>query len=87
MYCLYVGSMKTPLDNQGNGGNKFAGTPRPPKSSMGIDGSLDTALMCWYCKDINHKLDNFKWLQCKLACKCAAMQGIVTEESLKTNHH
>ena len=84
---MFIGNKKTPTDNQSNGGNKFAGTPRPPKPSMGINGSLNATLACQYCKDNGNELDNCKWLQCKLACKHAATQGIVTEESLNTNHH
>ena len=87
MSCLYVGNKKTPSDNQSNGGSKFAGIPRPPKPSLGIDGSLDTTLICWYCKDTGHELDNCKQLLHKLAHECTTMQDVVTEESLNTNHH
>ena len=59
-------------------------TPRPPKPSMEIDGSLNTNLMCQYCEDISQELDNCKGLQQKLAHKHAAMWSIVTEESLNT---
>ena len=65
MSCLYVGNKKTPPSNA-NSGNKFMGTPRPPKPSAGVDGSLDNNLMCRYCKDTGHELDNCKWLQNKL---------------------
>ena len=51
MSCLYVGNRKTQMENTSNSGKKFMGTPRPPKPSMGIDGSLDTNLTCWYCRD------------------------------------
>ena len=73
MSCLYVGNKKTPKSNTSNGGKKFMGTPRPPKPSMGVDGSLDINLTCQYCKDTGHKLENCKQLQNKLACKCTAM--------------
>ena len=86
MSCLYVGNKKTPPSNT-NSGNKFMGTPRPPKPSAGVDGLLDNNLMCWYCKDTRHKLDNCKWLQNKLAHECTAMQSVATEESLNTKHH
>ena len=81
MSSLYVCSKKTPTDNQSNCGNKFAGTPRPPKPSMGIDGSLDITLTCQYCNDTGQELDNCKWLLYKLTHKCTAMQGILTEVS------
>ena len=87
MSCLYVGNKKTPVNNNINNGKKFMGTPRPPKPSVGVGGSLDNNLMCWYCKDTRHELDNCKWLQKKLAHKCAAMQSIVTEEMLNTKCH
>ena len=85
MSCLYVGKKKT-LSNS-NSGKKFMGTPRPPKPLAGVDGSLDNNLTCQYCKDTGHELDNCKQLQNKLAHECAAMQSIVTEESLNTNCH
>ena len=50
---------------------------------MGVDGSLDINLTCWYSKDTGHELENCKQLQNKLANECAATQSIVTEESLK----
>ena len=52
---------------------------------MGVDG-LNTTLKCQYSKDTGHKLDSCKQHQCKLANDHTAMQGIVTEESLKSNH-
>ena len=86
MSCLYVGNKKTPPSTT-NSGKKFMGTPRPPKPSAGVDGSLENNLMCWYCRDTRHKLENCKWLQNKLAHKCAATWSIATEESLNTKHH
>ena len=87
MSCLYVGSKKTPTDSKSDGGNKSVGTAKASKPSMGIDGSLDVNLMCRYCKDTGHDLDNCKWLQQKLAHEHAAMQSTVTQEMLNTNHH
>ena len=85
MSCLYVGGKKTPMDSESNGGKKFIGTPRPPTPSMGVDGSWDVSLTCWYCKDTGHELENCKQLQQKLVHKHAAMWSIVTEESLTPN--
>ena len=87
MSCLYVGNKKTPTENTCNSGKKFMGTPRPPKPSMQVDGSLDTNLTCWYCKDTRHKLENCKWLHNKLAHEHAAMPSIATEKSLNIKHH
>ena len=86
MSCLNVGDKKT-LTNTNNSGKIFMGTPRPPKPSVGVDGSLDTNLTCQYCKDTGHELDNCKQPQKKLAHEHAAMQSIVTEELLNTKHH
>ena len=86
MSCQYVGNKKT-LPSTSNSCKKFMGTPRPPKPLAGVDGSLGNNLMCWYCKDTRHKLDNCKWLQNKLACKHAAMWSSATEELLNTNCH
>ena len=87
MSCLYVSNKKNPMENNSNSGKKFMGTPRPPKPLVGVDGSLDNNLTCWYCKDTGHKLDNCKQLQNKLAHEHAAMQSIATEESLNPKHH
>ena len=86
MSCLYVGDKKI-QPNKIQSGNKFMGIPRPPKPSAGVDGSLDNNLTCWYCKDTGHELENCRQLKNKLVCKHAAMQSIVTEESLNLNHH
>ena len=87
MFCLYVGDKKTPVNNNSNSGKKFMGTCRPPKPSVGVDGSLDNNLICQYCKDTGHKLDNCKQLQNKLSHEHAATQSIATEESLNTKHN
>ena len=63
------------------------GTPRPLKPSAGVDGSLDNNLMCPYCKDMGHELENCKQLQNKLTHEHAATQSVVTEELLNTKHH
>ena len=86
MSCLYVGDKKT-QPSKTDSGNKFMGTPRPPKPSAGVEWSLDNNLTCWYCKDTGHELENCKQLKNKLVCRHAAMQSIVTEESLNPNRH
>ena len=86
MSCLYVGNKKNPPSTI-NSGNKFMGIPRPPKPSAGVDGSLDNNLTCWYYKDTGHELENCRWLKNKLARECAAMQSIMTEESLNCKCH
>ena len=86
MSCLYVGDKKI-QPSKTNSGNKFMGTPRPPKPSAGVDGSLENNLTCRYCKDTGHELENCRQLKNKLAHKHAATQSIVTEESLNLNCH
>ena len=86
MSCLYVGDKKT-QPSKIESGSKFIGTPRPPKPSAGVDGSLDNNLTCRYYKDTGHELENCRQLKNKLARECAAMQSIVTEESLNLNRH
>ena len=56
MSCLYVGDKKTPMENNSNSCKKFIGTPRPPKPSVEVDGSLNNNLTCWYCKENGHEL-------------------------------
>ena len=86
MSCLYVGDKKT-QPSKIESGSKFMGTPRPPKPSAGVDGSLINNLTCQYCKDTGHELENCRQLKNKLAHKHAAMQSIVTEELLNLNCH
>ena len=45
MSCLYVGDKKA-QPSKIESGSKFMGTPRPPKPSAGVDGSLDNNLTC-----------------------------------------
>ena len=78
MSCLYVGNKKTLTDNPSNGGKTLVGTPRPSKSPMGIERSLDVNLTYQYCKDTGNELDNCKWPLQTLAHKCTAMQSIAT---------
>ena len=71
MSCLHVGDKKMSSSNT-NRGNKFMWHPETPKPSAKVDGSLDSNLMCQYCKDTWHELENCKWLQNKSASKCGA---------------
>ena len=45
----------------------YLGKPRPSKLALGIDGSLDPELSCWYCKDTGHLKENCVKLNRKLA--------------------
>ena len=39
-------------------GRPYLGKPRPSKLALGIDGSLNPELSCWYCKDTGHLKEN-----------------------------
>ena len=78
--CMWATRKIHPV--RSHSGNKFMGTPRPPKPSAGVDRSLHNNLTCQYCKDTGHELENCRWLKNELACKCTATQSIATEESL-----
>ena len=39
-------------------GKPYLGKPRAPKLALGIDGSLNPKLTCWYCKDTGHLKEN-----------------------------
>ena len=56
-------------DNNTSGytGKPYLGKPRPPKLTLGIDGSLDPELSCWYCKDTGHLKENCVKLNRRLA--------------------
>ena len=36
----------------------YLGKPHPSQLAPGVDGSLDSALTCWYCKDTSHLKEN-----------------------------
>ena len=48
-------------------GKPYLGKPRPSKLALGIDGSLDPELSCWYCKDTGHLKENCIKLNRRLA--------------------
>ena len=45
----------------------YLGKPRPLKLALGIDGSLNPELSCWYCKDTSHLKENCIKLNRRLA--------------------
>ena len=51
-------------------GRPYLGKPRPSKLALGIDGSLDPELSCWYCKDTCHLKENCIKLNRRLALEC-----------------
>ena len=36
----------------------YLGRPHPSQLALGVDGSLDPSLSCWYCKDTGHLKEN-----------------------------
>ena len=48
-------------------GRPYLGKARPSKLALGIDGSLDPELSCWYCKDTGHLKENCIKLNRRLA--------------------
>ena len=45
----------------------YLGKPYPSQLVPGVDGSLDPALTCWYCKDTSHLKENCVKLTQQLA--------------------
>ena len=59
----------TKPDNSPSGYNSkpYLGKPHPSQLAPGVDGSLDLALTCWYCKDTGHLKENCVKLTQQLA--------------------
>ena len=51
---INVGNNPQKGDSSGYNGKPYLGKPRSSKLALGIDGSLDPELSCWYCKDTGH---------------------------------
>ena len=67
---INVGNKPQKSDTDGtNGyiGKPYLGKPRPPKLTLGIDGSLDPEISCQYCKDTSHLKENCVKLDRRLA--------------------
>ena len=50
----------------------YLGMPREPQVTLGMDGSLNPALSCKYCKDTGHNMSNCTKVKRKEALKAAA---------------
>ena len=48
-------------------GKPYLGKPRPSKLALGINGSLNPEVFCWYCKDTGHLKENCIKLNRRLA--------------------
>ena len=49
---------KTYSSSSGYTDKPYLGKPHPCQLAPGVDGLLDPALTCWYCKDIGHIKEN-----------------------------
>ena len=64
---INVGNNPKTGESSGYTGKPYLGKPRPSKLALGIDGSLDPKLFCWYCKDTSHLKENCIKLNRRLA--------------------
>ena len=70
----FIPSQQKPQVSQGTNpfGKPYLGTPREPQVTPGVDGSLNPALSCKYCKDMGHDVSNCAKVKRKEALKAAA---------------
>ena len=71
---LKVNSQPMTKGGSGNNGNGYVIWPylensQPSQLAPGANGSLNTDLECWYCKDTSHHVENHIKLNCQLAWK------------------
>ena len=66
---LNINVDKRPQQTEASGytGRPYLGKPRPSKLALGINGSLNPELSCWYCKDTSHLKENCIKLNRRLA--------------------
>ena len=64
---INVGNNPQKGDSSGYNGKPYLGKPRSSKLALGIDGSLDPELFCWYCTDTGHLTENCVKLNRRLA--------------------
>ena len=70
----FIPSQKKPQASQSTNpfGKPYLGTPREPQVTASVDGSLNPALSCKYCKDMGHDVSNCTKIKRKEALKAAA---------------
>ena len=61
------GNNKPSNSSSGYTSKPFLGKPHPSQLAPGVDGSLDLALTCQYCKDTGHLKENCMKLTLRLA--------------------
>ena len=68
MACMYT-SQKGPSEKlsgmKPTESNPYLEKIKPQEITKGIDGTINPCLMCCYCKDTGHELDNGRKLQKK----------------------
>ena len=69
----FIPSQQKPQASQSTNlfGKPYLGTPREPQVTPGVDGSLNPALSCKYCKDTGHNVSNCTKIKRKEALKAA----------------
>ena len=70
----FIPSQQKPQASQNTNpfGKPYLGPPREPQVTPGVDGSLNPALSCKYCKDTGHDVSNCVKVKRKEALKAAA---------------
>ena len=80
----FIPSQQKPQASQSTNpfGKPYLGTPREPQVTPGVDGSLNPALSCKYCKDTGHDVSNCTKVKRKEALKAAtaSQQSNVTKK-------
>ena len=69
----FIPSQQKPQASQNTNpfGKPYLGPPREPQITPGVDGSLNPALSCKYCKDTGHDVSNCTKVKRKEALKAA----------------
>ena len=70
----FIPSQQKPQASQSTNlfGKPYLSTPREPQFTLGMDGSLNPALSCKYCKDTGHDVSNCTKVKRKETLKAAA---------------
>ena len=80
----FIPSQQKPQASQSTNpfGKPYLGTPREPQVTPGVDGRLNPALSCKYCKDTGHDVSNCAKVKRKEALKAAtaSQQSNVTKK-------
>ena len=89
MACMY-NTTKDPSKKMSGkkpiGGKPYLGNTKQPQITKGLDGTTDPNLICKYCKDSGHGLDNCKKLQQKIQREQLAAKSIIAEMVLNKKH-